>query len=155
MQESEYIFESGVSEFNIGIGIIVILIFIIINYTILLILSIKNERSKKYNYLLYIGLSIVFMLMVIHGSYSCDNFLKNLKSNLGITTGTTIKEEITDGADEIKYFYEINGKHYVNSCGRTYGGERILNILVPSGKYKVLYNTKDPSESIMDFKAPR
>ena len=105
--------------------------------------------------MLYIGLSIIFMLLAINGTYTGDNLLKNLKNNLGITTGTTIKEEITDGTDDIKYFYEIDGKHYVNSCGRTYGGLRISDIRVPDGKYKVLYNTKDPSKSIMDFKAPR
>ncbi len=155
MEESQYIFDSGHTEHYIGITIVTVLSIVLITYLIRLLLSFKDKGSKRYNYMTYISLCILFISMTIHGTYSDDNFLKDLKNNLSVTVGTTIKEEIGDGFDEVKYSYEVNGKYYTSSCGRTYNGERIYDINVPQGKYKVLYNKLDPSKSIMDFKAPR
>ena len=105
--------------------------------------------------MVYIGLCVFFIIMFTHGSLSNDTFVSGIKNNLAVTVGTTIEEQIGDGFDEVKYSYEVNGKYYTSTCGRTYGGERIYNINVSQGKYKVLYNKLDPSKSIMDFKVPR
>lgn len=155
MDESQYIFDSGQSEHYAGMTIIVVLSVVLIIYLIRLVLSYKDKNSKRYNYMTYIGLCIIFISMAFHGIFSGDNFLQDLKNNLSETTGTTIEEQIGDSFDDIKYSYEVNGKFYVNTCGRTYNGERIYDINVPQGKYKVLYNKLDPSKSIMDFKVPR
>jgi len=155
MEESQYIFESGQSSYYAGIAVVVVLSIVLIVYLIRLVLSYKDKDPKRYNYMTYIGLCIIFISMAVHGTFSDDNFLRDLKNNLSVTVGTTMEEEIGDGFHEVKYSYEVNGKYFTSSSGLTYDGVTISNITIPNGKYKVLYNKIDPSKSIMDFKAPR
>jgi hypothetical protein len=151
MEESNYIFESSDSLFIFGIVASSILSLFALSFLIRLIVEYKDKKNRN-NYLTYFGLLVIVLLMIIYGTTADRRFNNRIKNNLGITEGTTIKHEIGDGYNHITFEFRINGKNYKGASGMTYNGQTIENIIVPNGKYKVLYNTKNPNESIMDFK---
>jgi hypothetical protein len=68
------------------------------------------------------------------------------------TVGTTL-EKVNEGHfKEIKYKLIVNGKVYYAECEYNYDGKQLEGIVVPNGRYKVVYNSMNPQESVMDFK---
>ncbi len=154
MEESEYIFDSGNSLYHFTIIISCVLSMIIIYYLIKLKIN-YNDKDLRSKYLVFIGLLLVFSLMMIFGSRSDKKRFDDIKDNLGITVGTTIKHEVGDGFNYITFDFKVNGKNYTSQCGMTYNGYTIDNIIVPNGRYKVLYNKKNPKMAVMDFRVKK
>ena len=154
MKESQYIFDSSNSLSNISI-IISCLIAIIIIYFIAKLNNDFISKEIRNKYLLYIGLLLAFILMLLDGSRSDSKYYNEIKNNLAIAEGRTIKHEVGDGYNHITFEYQINGKYYKGQSGITYNGQTIKNIVVPNGRYKVLYNRKNPNMAVMDFKVKK
>lgn len=148
MGESNYIFESSNSLYFFTILFACFLSIFVCFYITKLILEYKNKELRK-TYLTYIGLLLTFIFMISYGGRSNKKYYQGIKDNLGTTVGIILKRD----DDDILFEYHVNGRYFTCASGTTYNGFSIPNIIVPNGKYKVLYNKKNPQMSVMDFKS--
>jgi hypothetical protein len=78
-----------------------------------------------------------------------------LKHNGVETEGKTLKWVFVKGkhiSKYVKYSFIANGKTFIGQSGIVYSGKEIQGIVCPEGKYVVIYDKNNPSNSIMDFK---
>lgn len=106
----------------------------------------KNDRVPLFLLPVLLGIGILFSIA------SHTNRTRRIKKHEAETFGVTIERTITKSSSTIKYKFIINKKTYYSECGYTYDGEDIKGIIVPGGHCKVVYNSEDPNESMMDFK---
>ena len=78
----------------------------------------------------------------------------SLKANGIETMGKTIRWINTNDSRMIEYSFDVNGVTYTKRCDVVYNGQEIENIQCPNGFYTVIYDNRDPENSIMDFKRP-
>src|ERR1700743_1000608 len=160
MDSSNYIFTQGQSLFYIEnlIGIALLLVAIYQLYRI-----VKKERfffsvgddGKKIDRLPTAIGTIIFGIGIMLIAPRDNGFFERIKANRSETVGTTVKRNNAQRNESatIEYKFVVAGKEYYATCGITYDGVDIQGINVPNGHYKVIYNKKNPQESVMDFKA--
>ena len=157
MEESEYIFNQGVSLQRAEL-IIIVLSSLILICNVFRIFKIARNSIVSPLIQKNVGAAVVSGVLILILCYEIPNqnqYYSHLKKNLSVTAGTTIELEMGDGHNQIKYEYSVDGKSYIATCGYTYDGKSIENIKIPDGKYKVLYNKLKPEDSVMDFRATR
>lgn len=155
LKESEYIFQQN-NTMNIILLIITIALVITAITNLLVILigdryyytSEGEPQDRRIILIVCTFFSIVLPLTI----NKTNEKLENIKTHCAFTTGTTMKWNFGEGASDIDYFFNVDGKEYRSSASPTYGGANIPNIKVPNGIYRVIYNKENPNESIMDFK---
>lgn len=154
MESSDYIFEQAETTFHIG-NVIAIVIICFGLYQLFRIL--KKQRyflnnDKKNDRMPLFLLPVLLGIGILFSTANYTNKMRRIKNYEAETFGVTIERTITKSSSTIKYKFIINKKNYYSECGYTYDGDDIKGIIVPGGRYKVIYNSEDPNESIMDFK---
>jgi hypothetical protein len=99
-----------------------------------------------------IGSAIVGLILIFFVAPGEHNLYKRIEKNYTEVIGTTLEKVYEGHFREIKYKFIANGKTYYAECEYNYNGDQIEGIVVPNGHYKVIYNSKNPQESVMDFK---
>ncbi len=155
MEESSYIFEQSETLFWIFLAIssIVALVGIYQLAKFFLKEDCYDSNGKKVNRLT-IGIVVLLLSgLMFYGIIQNTNRDRRIKNNFAETRGRTLREYYQKG-NYVDYEFVVGGKKYTNTCGCTYDGKD-LPVDAPNGYYKVIYNSLDPTESIMDFKVKK
>ena len=105
-----------------------------------------------------LGIAGIFLSVIgFYSTVTQTSFYRDIKKNLAETTGTTIRKYYGGKGSPslVEYTYSVDGRQFKESCGYTYKGEEIQSIIVPNGYYQVLYDNKQPENSVMNFMVKR
>jgi len=156
MNDSAYIFDQVTSIFEITCVILFIIAVSCVIYV--KVYACEWAGYNKSEKLAMVGRIAIALALGITMCFISNNDRKRSERiwKYGvITVGTTI-QKISPGRGEpsIEYRFMVNNHVYTSTDGYTYNGERITGIKEHDGHYRVIYNRIDPTESVMDFKAP-
>jgi ABC-type multidrug transport system fused ATPase/permease subunit len=151
INQSAYIFKQGIV---IGIILIAIAIGLSIYLILRLVKNLKTSNSKQQE----IGKTIFALLLIFCGYFFFlyPSLVKIiiLKNRGSETKGITIRWVNTNDSKEVQYSFVENGETYTKQGEIVYGGKEIEGIVCPNGEYIVIYDKKEPENSVMDFKRP-
>lgn len=103
--------------------------------------QLREELRSILPYLLFftVLLSIIWLLDIFQ-----TNRINNIEKEMKVTVGTT-KRRYKSGKStwKIKYYYNYNNKQYVNNSNNS------NNIIVPDGKYYVVFEKSNPTNSLL------
>lgn len=152
--KSDYIFDQSETLFYVGI----ILSAALISFSLYQFFKVyKGDKyflkgdDKKENRLPISVVALALGIGILIGSLNDTSRFRRIRKYRAYAVGTTIELNGLKNPT-VKYKFEVNGKVYYNECGFTYDGEIIHGIKTTGGHYKVIYNSKDRGESVMDFK---
>ena len=150
ISQSNYIFSQ---QITIAAIIFALCIGLIVLFTYRIAKAKGNDlhiRSTISRNLLYIILVLIVYFLLFFPLWKDAIALRSR----GVETfGTTIKWiDLGDGERNIVYEFEIDGQKYSGQSETIYGGRMINDIICPNGIYVVIFDPKDPGNSVMDFK---
>lgn len=156
MEDSYYIFADKAGSF--AMAIIMCFAAVMTGFIILKVYAHEwkdYDPNQKKRMAAQVVLPIVLGIAFFLYCYNDSERYKRIWRYGKITNGVTI-EKVKPGRSEpyIEYQFIVNNKVYKSDIGYHYDGEYIDSIKVPQGHYRVIYNRKDPTESVMDFKIP-
>ncbi|MES2279507.1 MAG: hypothetical protein V4592_25970 [Bacteroidota bacterium] len=156
MEASYYIFADSRASFAMAS----IAAFAFVMTGVIIIKVYFNEwegynRSERWGMVAKVVSPMAIGIAIFIGSYRNSKYYDRIWGYGKITYGTTIKiNKPHRGQPSVEYRFTINNKVYTSSIGYYYEGGYIDSIKAPLGRYRVIYNRKDPTESVMDFKIP-
>ena len=146
-----YIFRQ---QMIINIIVIIICIALILFVSIRYLKKIRAVQSKsQYIGKIILGLTLIFLVYFLLFFPELKKTF-DLRSNGVVTMGKTVRWINTGDARMIEYSFHVDGLIYTKQCDVVYNGQEIENIQCPDGVYKVIYDSLDPRNSIMDLKSP-